>query len=67
MDTNTLILKLSEVHGEICKILTTGKATLGANMDIIQFPPKSVDTINQLLAQRNLLLDLLKSESNARV
>ena len=57
---NMLEKRLYQVLNDIIELLGTGKAECYANVDLIKFEPHTVDKLNRLLAQRNLLVEMLQ-------
>lgn len=58
----SLQTRLNIVHNDLVQLLTTGKGETYANLDRIDFEPGTIEKINRLLAQRNLILEMMEEE-----
>lgn len=58
----SLQTRLNIVHNDLVQLLTTGKRESYANLDRVDFEPGTIEKMNRLLAQRNLILDMIEEE-----
>ena len=62
---NELKQKLNKISNEIIVLFCSGTACSYANKDIIEYKPDTITKLDELLAKRNLLIELIK-EQNAK-
>lgn len=58
----SLQTRLNLLHGNLIQLLVSGKGGAYANKDLIEFKPGTIEKINGLLAQRNLILEMMEEE-----
>lgn len=59
----SLQTRLNILHSELIQLIVSGKGETYANKDLVEFKPGTIAEINELLAQRNLILEMMEEES----
>lgn len=59
----TLQTRLNSLHNTLVQLIASGEGGAYANKDIVEFKPGTIAKINELLAQRNLILEMIEEES----
>lgn len=54
--------RLNILNGDILELLVSGHGEEYANMDMIKFRPGTVRKLNELIAQRRLVIDMMTEE-----
>lgn len=56
--------RLNRLHNDLVQLIVSGKGGSYANVnkDFIDFEPGTIEKINRLLAQRNLILEMMEEE-----
>lgn len=58
----SLPVRLNKIKDEIIHLVVSGKGGAYANKDLIEFEPGTIEKINELLAKRNLILEMMEEE-----
>lgn len=62
MSMTNLQTRLNLLHNDLVRLIVSGKGGSYANKDLIDFKPGTIEKINRLLAQRNLILEMMEEE-----
>lgn len=55
--------RLTKISGDIIVLFCSGKASCYSNMDMMQYNPGTIHKIQDLCAQRNLLIDMINEDA----